>query len=403
MKNEIGRKITSLTIMTIMVAGGLTFAVPGMMPGAEAGHNQYLFVSAENDWTANTFGGAQIVEIVVRDPDLSSTENGIPGLPKVEINGDKFAMVQGADGSWYGFTANSATVTVAYALGDAYVLEYGTTCTPAEANTITEHDDSNVFDDVIAIWASQGDCNLAGTAIALDDADGDNSEAVYIIGGAQGVNKAPDAGGDVDGDYGNVGLDRTSTAWPFIQVYDFSAGPVEIVYTFAGGSETVLLDYDDTDSFNSHSTDRTVYPPGAQVEIELRDMMLNLDPTRVDIWTFDYGEHIDASSGTTTEYANYRDCGTGACTDDGNTAITMSDIGFSDGGVLKMTMGGSSETVLNVYDNADSIIVQDDGDTENQITFYETAPKLSHTFKVINPKTNKESEYTIEGLQSFFA
>ena len=35
--------------------------------------------------------------------------------------------------------------------------------------------------------------------------------------------------------------------------------------------------------------------------------------------------------------------------------------------------------------------------------FYETAPKLSHTFKVTNPKTGKESEYTIEGLQSFFA
>ncbi len=35
--------------------------------------------------------------------------------------------------------------------------------------------------------------------------------------------------------------------------------------------------------------------------------------------------------------------------------------------------------------------------------FYETSPKLSHTFKVINPKTCKESSYTIEGLQSFFA
>ena len=35
--------------------------------------------------------------------------------------------------------------------------------------------------------------------------------------------------------------------------------------------------------------------------------------------------------------------------------------------------------------------------------FYETCPKLSHTFKVTNPKTGKESEYTIEGLQSFFA
>ena len=35
--------------------------------------------------------------------------------------------------------------------------------------------------------------------------------------------------------------------------------------------------------------------------------------------------------------------------------------------------------------------------------FYETAPKLSHTFKVVNPNTGKESSYTIEGLQSFFA
>ena len=35
--------------------------------------------------------------------------------------------------------------------------------------------------------------------------------------------------------------------------------------------------------------------------------------------------------------------------------------------------------------------------------FYLTCPKLSHTFKVVNPNTGKESEYTIEGLQSFFA
>jgi len=35
--------------------------------------------------------------------------------------------------------------------------------------------------------------------------------------------------------------------------------------------------------------------------------------------------------------------------------------------------------------------------------FYETSPKLSHTFKVTNPNTSKESSYTIEGLQSFFA
>ena len=35
--------------------------------------------------------------------------------------------------------------------------------------------------------------------------------------------------------------------------------------------------------------------------------------------------------------------------------------------------------------------------------FYETCPKLSHSFTALNPNTGKESEYTIEGLQSFFA
>lgn len=34
--------------------------------------------------------------------------------------------------------------------------------------------------------------------------------------------------------------------------------------------------------------------------------------------------------------------------------------------------------------------------------FFSTMPKLSHTFKVTNPNTKKESEVTLEGLTSFF-
>ena len=34
--------------------------------------------------------------------------------------------------------------------------------------------------------------------------------------------------------------------------------------------------------------------------------------------------------------------------------------------------------------------------------FYETMPRLIHKFTVINPNTEVESEYTIEGLQNFF-
>lgn len=35
--------------------------------------------------------------------------------------------------------------------------------------------------------------------------------------------------------------------------------------------------------------------------------------------------------------------------------------------------------------------------------FYETMPKLQHTFTVRNPNTGEESEYTVEGMQNFFA
>ena len=34
--------------------------------------------------------------------------------------------------------------------------------------------------------------------------------------------------------------------------------------------------------------------------------------------------------------------------------------------------------------------------------FFETLPKLEHTFKITNPETGVESEYTINGLQNFF-
>ena len=34
--------------------------------------------------------------------------------------------------------------------------------------------------------------------------------------------------------------------------------------------------------------------------------------------------------------------------------------------------------------------------------FFETAPKLQHTFKLTNPNTGVESEYTISGLNNFF-
>ena len=65
MKNDIIRKLTSLTLMTIMVAGGLTFAIPSALPQAAAapGTDGTLTVSSTE------FGGQQIIEIRINDPD----------------------------------------------------------------------------------------------------------------------------------------------------------------------------------------------------------------------------------------------------------------------------------------------------------------------------------------------
>ena len=112
MNTELGRKITSLTIMTIMVAGGLTFAVPGAMPSAEAGLSQAnLFVSAENPITDNNAYGPMVIEVVVSDSNIASLDDA-HGEPDVTVNGKKLRMMQATDGNWYGYFAEKTFATL---------------------------------------------------------------------------------------------------------------------------------------------------------------------------------------------------------------------------------------------------------------------------------------------------
>jgi hypothetical protein len=54
-----------------MIAGGLTFAIPGVMPSASA-VTANLYVSAENSMFDNSFAGPMVIEVVVNDPDLKN-------------------------------------------------------------------------------------------------------------------------------------------------------------------------------------------------------------------------------------------------------------------------------------------------------------------------------------------
>jgi len=98
--------------MTIMVAGGLTFAIPGMLPEAYAAHNANLFVSAENSFSANTFSGPMVIEVIVNDDNIRTLDDA-HGEPDVTVNGDKLRMLQATDGAWYGYFSDRLQATTA--------------------------------------------------------------------------------------------------------------------------------------------------------------------------------------------------------------------------------------------------------------------------------------------------
>ena len=88
MKNEIGRKITSLTIMAIMFAGlGLVQGIPSFMPGATA---DFSITEGELSVSSEFIQGSAILEIVVNDPDISSTDDDINNGAEVIIGGTTF-------------------------------------------------------------------------------------------------------------------------------------------------------------------------------------------------------------------------------------------------------------------------------------------------------------------------
>ncbi|NWK01559.1 hypothetical protein HX840_06645 [Marine Group I thaumarchaeote] len=169
MNNKIGRKITSLTIMTIMIAGGMTIGAPGMIPSAAA-ENQLLFVSAENEAFGNSFGGGQIVEIIVRDPNHSDTDD-IESAPTVEINGDAVTMTQGVDGYWYAYIGDTAGVSTLgvkanLSAANVYGVEYGNVTAinalTDSTNSFTSSGASTLYANATAIGGSPTLSSLTG-------------------------------------------------------------------------------------------------------------------------------------------------------------------------------------------------------------------------------------------------
>ena len=388
MKNEIGRKITSLTLMTIMLVG-ITAAFPSAMPEAAAA-NQYLFVSAENSVHGNMFYGPQVVEVVVNDSDINRTDVAT-GQPDVTVNGKKMIMAQGSDGSWYGYFVDKSSARNVDALYpntdlDHVGMNFGQFCgqdtelrfSPGVTGNVTQPSLKASDSEGIAVPYNIGEttqgvsvdgtgtiatCTIGwgshtmnGASMSARTANGLNGSGEY----SQNVIREPQAlanqTGDTDTFYGNIALGPN--LWPFIQLYEFAQyADVTVQYNKGGITETVNLTFDQTDGTSGVSLDRAVHPQGSNVMVEIVDWQLNVDPTDEDSWTFG-----TISSNKTAFYQLFDE--NGARDSDSTVGAVALDSGLMSGTlghnvgmlVVDTNAQGAATAVLGVQDNADQIM-----------------------------------------------
>ncbi len=369
MNNEIGRKITSLTLMTIMVAGGMTFAIDGVIPSAYAA-NADLFVSAENSVRSNYMSGPQVIEVIVSDPALVDTDQR-KGEPTVTVGGDELRMVQGTDGKWYGYFADATQAFIADATtedgvipAEAVGLNFGEFC--GKDSKIFSASGSPLFSETegvaVAYNVAEG---LNGTKAQSDGLNDCTTQPVWESGPASlhenVIREAEDVNTFFPDNIGQIGL-VNDYFWPFIQLYDLNpTGSFDILYDKGGNPQLVELTFDTVDQFATTEKDRTIYPRGAQVHITIDDLWLNIDPTDNDSWTFG----TNGTDGSTTNYQVFDSSGdaAGSAFEGGIIDIqpVLPNMMIRDNGILLVNVNKQAvdTDVLTIQDNNDSIVVCD--------------------------------------------
>ena len=307
MNNEIGRKLTSLTLMTIMLAGGMTIAAPSMMV-PEAAAAGKLYVSAENAMFDNTFGGAQIVEIVVFSGQNETDEE--QAEPVVKIDENLIRLAQGTDGNWYAYFGDSTAVAAADTASNN--LDFGIDGVPLQLGANDAAFESaniymNATDGVISNPPELSNQNrtVSDQSIAKGTSTAAQLKtATHLIGQ---IGLLDSAEGATNG--------QIQDQWPMIQLYDLTIENFDVVYEQAGPDEVVSLNFDsgDLDDYASLTLDRNAASQGSDVHLVITDNQLNIDPTAEDIVIFytnsdgrgANGEGVSFTDGTNIAAANY--------------------------------------------------------------------------------------------------
>ncbi|QDI88615.1 peptidase [Candidatus Nitrosopumilus sp. SW] len=297
--------------------------------------NPNLSVSAENSEFGNVFAGSMVIEVVIRDSNISDTDEG-KGEPDVTLNGKTLRMVQATDGNWYAYFANVDKAKIA----DATVglagkgLDFGEFCSRDTATSVfgislSETDGFAIPRPDSVSGSTNGDSSFSQCTSSPTNTSNHNN----VVRNAKSINTNSNIPS------GQIGLD--ADAWPLIQLYSFD--DVTIQYNPGGPSQQVYLDYDEIQNI-SLELDRELYPENSEVFLTLNDIQLNQDPTDEDSWTF------NINSTSSTFYQAFDNSGNNDA--NGNAGLVnliphLSNLGFEDNGKLSLNLGNIMELKTN--------------------------------------------------------
>src|SRR5579885_1671343 len=320
-----------------------------------------LFISAENSLFDNHFSGPMIVQVIVQE-DNTQLDQAI-GQPNVSVNGKHLQMVQGSDGNWHAFFANTDSAKqadqAALSGSSGQSTDFGVFCSGSTPSTVLGVDVSQT--DGVAIPDSAG---LSGTTQGTAGFNSCSGTPLPPNNQNNVVRYVPSLNTNSNVPTGQIGINPN--VWPLIQLFSLS-NDVQIEYNGVGGTQAVSLTYFDIPNI-SLQLDRTGYPAGSDVFATINDAELNIDPTSPDSWTF------NVVSPQATFYQAFAKAGHSASgAGFVNLLPSLTSLGFKDNGNLQMNLGDVVNLKTNSLQTTTSV-------TSNSITygklvtFVETGP-----------------------------
>jgi hypothetical protein len=316
--------------------------------------------------------GAAILEVVVNDPDVSATDIDIANGPTVSIGGTSYITNQGSNGKWYVYAVDASQSTLLDA--DADGMEFGIKCTtglgvrhgPAAA-VQTEGTANIIGDATYDVWAEAlatsgttaskgGGClDINNMIAALDDVAGTTSRqtlSASVLQGAPSLSNWNGAAGNATTvDMGQRGHSLNASgygSWPYILAFEFSSNNL-VEY----GSDSVNVEYGNTDSQTSISILNNSPSDETHVYLTITDPALNIDPTSADAWEFNL-QSPDSSDHQIKFSSNETD------TNGGNTAISLSEMGDM-GCSSNCRLANSTGSANTIIDGGTTVLMTETG------------------------------------------